>query len=59
MCGGRARGVILEGDLGVFVWRQRWVCVCLCVCVERDCSERVGLCGHSGVWVQVETGVCV
>ena len=53
MCGGRARGVFLEGDLTVFVWRQRWVCV------WRDWGERVGKCGHSGVWVQVETGVCV
>ena len=45
--GGRLGGVCVEAQMGV------------CVCVWRDCSEHVGVCGHSGVWVQVETGVCV
>ena len=49
--GGRLGGVCVEAEMGV--------CVCVCVCVWRDCSEPVGVCGHSGVWVQVETGVCV
>ena len=38
--------MILEGDLGVFVWRQRWGCVCVC--------------GETAVsmWVCVATVVC-
>ena len=44
---GRVGGVCVEAEMGV------------CVCVWRDCSEHVGVCGHSGVWVQVETGVYV
>ena len=44
-------------------WRETWGRLCGgrdgCVCVWRDWGKRVGECGNSGVWVQVETGVCV
>ena len=38
--------MIPEGELGVFVWRLRWVCVCVC--------------GETAVsmWVCVATVVC-
>ena len=41
-------GVFLKGDLGMFVWTERWG---VCVCRERErqevCGEREGcLCGH-------------
>ena len=45
-------GVFLGGGLGMFVWRERWVCVCVGVCVyvcrqkHRRCMERErGVCG--------------